>query len=425
MDVACLYHEGAPLNFNDIQFTLPPGYDYDLCTAEIIQRMTVEKGFIHLPSGVSYRYLVLPASGRLTLPVARKVAELKRAGACVYLQKPITGTPGLEGYPETDQEVKALAKEWPLLPKAGWGEVFAADRLVPDFQGDGLKWIHRKSEGTDIYFIANTNPESTILPCSFRCTGKIIELWNPETGDIYALPTAPFPDGSTGATLRFEPAQSWFVIFRDQAPGFRVQEKGVNFSELKPVMELSGAWQLTFDPKWGGPDQPVTFDKLTDWTDQSDSGIKYYSGTATYRKTFDLPQVSSFKLPVSKRYLDLGKVEVMARVKVNNKDCGIVWKPPYRVEISNAVRNGQNELEIEVVNTWVNRMIGDEQLPLDSQWKDWETLLAWPEWFKQGGRSSAGRYTFTTARHYKKDSPLQPSGLLGPVKLMEVNPHQP
>jgi len=418
VDVACLYHEGAPLNFNDIQFFLPPGYDYDFCTAEIIQRMTVENGLIRLPSGVSYRYLVLPGSGRLTLPVARKVAELKRAGACVYLLKPIAGTPGLEGYPETDQEVKTIAKEWSVLPKAGWGELFASDKLAPDFQGDGLKWIHRRSEGTDIYFIANTKPESTILPCSFRCTGKSVELWDPETGNMYALSTAPLPDGRTSATLRFEPAQSWFVVFRKE-PGNVTGNLKLETGNLKPLIELAGPWTVQFDPKWGGPTNPVIFTDLSDWAKQSDPGIKYYSGTATYRKTFDLPQVSSFKEPVSKLYLDLGNVEVMARVKVNSKDCGIVWKPPYRVEISNAIRNGQNELEIEVVNTWVNRMVGDEQLPLDSEWKDWETLLSWPDWFKQGGRSPSGRTTFTTARHYNKNSPLQPSGLLGPVKLME------
>jgi hypothetical protein len=108
----------------------------------------------------------------------------------------------------------------------------------------------------------------------------------------------------------------------------------------------------------------------------------------------------------------------MARVTLNGKKCGIAWKPPYGVDIRDALRPGRNELEIEVVNTWVNRMIGDEQLPLDAQWKDWETLLEWPEWFEKGEKSPTGRYTFTTARHYGKDSPLMPSGLLGPVRIM-------
>jgi alpha-L-rhamnosidase len=425
VDVACLYQEGAPLDFNNLKFGLPTGHDYDLCTSEIIQRMTVANGLLQLPSGVNYRYLVLPGSGRLTLPTARKVAELQQAGAHIYLQAPIIGTPGLEGYPQADQEVKAIAKAWPVLPKAGWGEVFASDKLAPDFQGDNLKWIHRRIEGTDIYFVANTKPESMQRLCSFRCRGKIIELWDPETGNKYAVQTAAISADRTDIMLRFEPAQSWFVVFRNEAGNLKgnLKLETGNFQPLKPVMELEGAWQVTFDPKWGGPEQPVVFNDLTDWTDQTDPGIKYYSGTATYRKKFEFTQVSSFQFPVSKLYLDLGKVEVMARVKVNNTDCGIAWKPPYRVEISHALRAGENELEIEVVNTWVNLMIGDEQLPLDSDWKDWETLLAWPDWFKQGGRSSTGRYTFTTVRHYKKESPLLPSGLLGPVKLMEPDLH--
>jgi hypothetical protein len=141
VDVACLYHEGAPLNFNDIQFELPPGYDHDFCSEEIVGRMTFKDGRIHLPTGVSYRHLVLPRNGRLTLPVARKVEELRKQGAAILLQAPITGTPGLEGYPQADEEVRKLAAAWPLLPKGGWNEVFAKDQVAPDFEGEGLKWI--------------------------------------------------------------------------------------------------------------------------------------------------------------------------------------------------------------------------------------------------------------------------------------------
>jgi len=424
VDVACLYQEGAPLNFNDVTFSLPSGYDYDFCNSEIIQRMTVENGLICLPSGVSYRYLVLPASGRLTLPVARKVAELRRAGGCVYLQKAIFGTPGLEGYPESDQEVKTLAKAWPLLPKGGWGELFASDKLAPDFQGEALQWIHRRVEGSDIYFVANTKPESLQRVCSFRCRGKIIELWDPETGNMYAVQTAAISADRTSIMLQFEPAQSWFVVFRDKPSDGRSLQNP--FTSLKAFQMLQGPWKLSFDPNWG-PKETITLDSLSSWSEHTNTLVKYYSGAATYRTSFGGPRsvVAAGRdgcdraHPSSPIYLDLGQVEVMARVKVNGKDCGIVWKPPYRVEISNALRNGQNELDIEVVNTWVNRMIGDEQLPLDSKWKDWETLLSWPDWFTQGKPSSAGRYTFTTVRHYKNNSPLQPSGLLGPVRLMK------
>jgi hypothetical protein len=413
VDVACLYQDGAPLNFNDINFKLPPGHDHDFCSEEIIGRMTFADGRIRLPIGVSYRYLVLPRSGRLTLPVARQVAELRKQGAAVFLQAPITGTPGLKGYPEADEEVRKLAVNWPLLPQGGWNELFAKHQIATDFEGEGLKWIHRRTGNTDIYFVANTRPEPVERKCVFRVAGKAAELWNPETGEIHALPNASQVNGRTHATLRFGPAQSWFVVFRD--PPAKRRSSQNPFAEWKPVQQLQGVWTLNFDPDWGTK-ETLRLDRLASWSEHSDPLVRYYSGTATYRTTFDLAAaaLAEGKPPLR---LDLGQVEVVARVKLNGHDCGIAWKPPYQVDVTEAIWPGANTLEIEVANTWVNRLIGDEYLPLDSKWKDRETLLEWPEWFKQGQRAPGGRFTFTSNRHYKKDSPLQPAGLLGPVGI--------
>ena len=173
---------------------------------------------------------------------------------------------------------------------------------------------------------------------------------------------------------------------------------------------------MTFDPKWGGPEKPVVLEELCDWSKHADPGVRYYSGTAVYRRTFELAE-SEVAAQGGRLLLDLGKVEVMARIRLNGRDCGIAWKPPYGVDITRAARLGKNELEIDVVNLWINRMIGDEQLPDDSNWLNFETLAEWPDWFKAGVPRPSGRYTFTTCKHYKKDSPLVPSGLLGPVKL--------
>jgi hypothetical protein len=417
VDVACLYHEGAPLNFNNMQFTLPPGYDYDFCTPEIIQRMEVRDSRIHIPSGVSYRYLVLPRSGRLTLPTARKVEELRKAGASICLQSRIFETPGLEGYPDADRQVKRIAENWSMLSKGGWKERFALDKVKPDFEGKDLKWIHRRIENTDLYFVANTEPKSMKRNCTFRIQEKTAELWNPVTGEIFALPVIRQSDELTSATLHFEPAQSWFVVFRDRPSELR--SKHYPFASWKPGKEIEGKWSLSFDSDWG-PKDTLTFDTLRSWSEHSDSLIKYYSGTATYRTNFDVTETDISGDDIQ-YCLDLGKVEVMARVKLNGKDCGIAWKPPYRVDINHAIRPGPNKLEVEVVNTWVNRMIGDEQLPLDAKWKDWETLVEWPDWFKKGRPSPAGRYTFTTARHYKKESAVMPAGLLGPVRILMRN----
>jgi hypothetical protein len=414
VDVACLYHEGAPLNFNNIQFTLPAGYDYDFCTPEIIQQMEVRDNRIYIPSGVSYRYLVLPRSGRLTLRTARKIEELQKAGASIYLQSRIIGTPGLEGYPNADRELQRIAEKWTMLPKGGWKERFDSDKVKPDFEGKDLKWIHRRIENMDLYFVANTKPKSMERKCTFRIQGKIAELWNPETGEIFTLPVKQQRDARTSTTLYFEPSQSWFVVFRDKPSALR--SKHVPLATWKPAGKIEGKWNLSFDPDWGSKDT-LTFDTLQSWSEHSDSLVKYYSGSATYRKDFD---VTGIDIPGENiQYsLDLGKVEVMARVKLNGKDCGIAWKPPFRIDINHAIRPGSNKLEIAVVNTWINRMIGDEQLPLDAKWKDWETLIEWPEWFKNGRQSPAGRYTFTTVRHYQKESTLMPAGLLGPVQIL-------
>lgn len=176
--------------------------------------------------------------------------------------------------------------------------------------------------------------------------------------------------------------------------------------------EIAGPWEVSFDPKWGGPAK-VTFEKLDDWSKHPEAGIKYYSGAATYRKTFAY-QPSDSK---SKLHLNLGKVAVMARVKLNGCDLGILWKPPYRVDITGAIKPGDNQLEIQVVNLWPNRLIGDEQLPEDSERKGNGTLKQWPQWLLDGKPSPAGRFTFSSWRLWKKEDALQPSGLIGPVTL--------
>lgn len=449
-DVACLYHEGGSLSFNNMPFQLPSGYDYDFVTPEIIQRMEVNEGRIHLPTGVSYRYLVLPGSGKLTLPTARTVEALRKDGASIYQQTPMTGTPGLAGYPKADKEVRKMAQAWPVLPKDGWKTLFAMDNLKPDFTGDGIRWIHRRTSQADmpvpetlgrresnqdedsvrraalnpdksdrlqdIYFVANSKPEPLKLECGFRTTGKTPELWNPETGETFDLPGARESDGHTRSVLEFEPFQSWFVVFRDKTRGSRPERNP--FASWVTVQRIAGNWTLTFDPDWG-PKETLEIDDLRSWSEYSDPLIKYYSGAATYRQVIEVPE-TVFSNGNPRLSLDLGDVEVMASVTLNGKDCGIAWKPPYRVDITHALVPGQNKLEIKVVNTWVNRMIGDEHLPLDSKWKNWETLLEWPDWFKRGHSSPTGRYTFTTGRHYDKESPLRPSGLLGPVQILST-----
>ena len=199
---------------------------------------------------------------------------------------------------------------------------------------------------------------------------------------------------------------------------------------LPALQEIAGPWQVSFDPKWGGPGRkakdggmkdesaPVIFEKLDDWSTRPEIGIKYYSGTAVYRISFrsQKPEARSQK----KVYLDLGHVAVMAEVTLNGQNLGTLWKPPFRVDVTEALKDGENMLELKVVNLLINRQIGDELLPEDSDRNDKGALNKWPEWLQAGKPSPTGRYTFGSWRLWKKDDPLVQSGLLGPVTLRAV-----
>ena len=188
-------------------------------------------------------------------------------------------------------------------------------------------------------------------------------------------------------------------------------EQKIAVENLPAPIAIDGPWDVTFPPNLGAPASAV-FPKLMSYTDNDDNGIRYFSGTATYKKSFDLPaQFANTPL-----LLDLGDVMVNARVFVNGHDCGILWKSPYRVNVTGLLKEGKNDLTIEVTNRWINRLIGDEQLPPDVEWRG-VALKEWPQWFKEGKKSPTGRIAFTTWHHWAKDDKLQPAGLLGPVNL--------
>ena len=186
-------------------------------------------------------------------------------------------------------------------------------------------------------------------------------------------------------------------------------------ADVAPPLEVAGSWDLTFPPKWGAPPH-ATFASLISWTDDADAGVKYFSGTATYHKSIQIPAEMLGKN--HRLDLDLGDVQVIAQVTLNGKDLGVLWKSPYRVEITSAARTGDNDLEVKVTNLWPNRLIGDEQLPEDCEWNSNGSLKEFPQWFLDGKPSPAGRFTFATWKHWNKDSPLLPSGLIGPVTLL-------
>ncbi len=272
--------------------------------------------------------------------------------------------------------------------------------VAPDFESDGpLRYTHRRTAEADIYFVANRDDHTAVASCTFRVSGKQPELWDPLTGQTRDLAEFSARDGRTTVPLRFAAAQSFFVVFRKPSAtgkrhppvrhGDASQTCNQNFPASTTLAGLAGPWNVSFDSKWGGPEN-VTFETLQDWSKRAEDGIKFYSGAATYRKTFDAPSH-----PAGERiYLDLGTVKNLARVRLNGKDLGVVWCAPWRVDITAAVQARNNQLEIAVANLWPNRLIGDQSLPAEQ------------------------RLTWTTWNPFTKDSPLLESGLLGPVTFV-------
>jgi hypothetical protein len=188
----------------------------------------------------------------------------------------------------------------------------------------------------------------------------------------------------------------------------------VDVTSVSDPIEIAGPWTVRFPPNWGAPES-ITLDKLISWTEHSDPGVRYFSGTAEYEKALEIP--AAWLEAGHALYLDLGQVDDLAEVTLNGHDLGVWWKPPFAAEITQFAKPGRNVLEVRVTNRWVNRLIGDEQYPDDCEW-DGIHLKRWPDWLLEGRpRPVQERRTFTTWKHYNRDSPLLASGLLGPVRL--------
>ena len=431
-DVVYLQPEGAPRGFHApagalIAPHVRGGYNFDGCTPEVVlTRMSVKNGRIVLPDGMSYAVLVLPEVETMTPQLLRKIAELADQGATIIAgRKAPQESPSLADAGQGDADVKKLADAlWSsgkIITGKTVAEVLGTRGVKPDFSATPtLRYTHRTLDAAEVYFVANPEPQSVDAVADFRMTGKQPEFWWPDTGRTEQVNNYEIKDGVTRIPLRLDPSGSVFVIFRE--PTQVTKATGKNWMDTAPVQQIAGPWAVAFDPKWGGPSSAeatagkpaqVTFDKLDDWSKRTEDGIKYYSGTANYQTKFVYKPTSAS----TKTWLDLGKVAVMAEVKLNGKDLGILWKEPYRVDVTGALRSGENHLEVKVVNLLINRQIGDEQLPEDSPRNPGGTLKGWPQWVQEGKPSPTGRFTFGSHRLWKKDDPLVESGLLGPVTM--------
>ncbi len=389
-----------------------PEFDYDVINERTLcERMTVEDGRVVVPTGMAYRILVLPDHKVLSLDAMKAVYRLVEAGATVIGLKP-EKTVSLVAYPESETQFRAMADEvWGSEPDANGQHPFGKGRAVwakhgreyllksgvtPDFVFDGpedadIHYIHRRSADWDLYFLSNQQEKMVRGKATFRVTGKQPELWDAMAGAVGDATSFTTGEKTTTVPLELQGYGSIFVIFRRDATPPSGTLDGWNALIYETLTTLDGSWDVAFDPAWGGP-ASVVLDQLTCWTKHSDEGIQHYSGTATYRTSFAFNETASGKRVA----LNLGDLVQMARVRLNGQDMGIVWSKPFRVEITDALKQGENELEIDVVNNWVNRIVGDAK-----------------------GIGSK-QYTKTNITRITEETPLQTSGLLGPVTIQAM-----
>jgi hypothetical protein len=446
----CLIYAGDAVNlFAGLKTPsdgLGEGFDYDFCPTELLLQARVEDGQIVLPSGMRYRVLLLsdrnPKTNehmrpgpmkavkeypRVGLAVGEaamlKMRELVEAGATLAGPRPSGPTSMNESSERYHAAADALwgprgrgqtpvGKGWVLSDRAAAREFLAANGIGPDFAVKGLSpssgelspsidWIHRMlADGTDIYFISNQKCEKIAFSGVFRQpNGCMVELWDAVTGERMSVGTDPSAVGTAPSVpLELPPYGSIFVVFRSQQAATLPQAESSVLRSRRFIRRslgeggsatLPGPWSVTFDPKWGGPKEPVTFTELTDWTVRSESCIRHYSGTAIYRTTFDAPLGWTRGQTLR---IDLGTVHDVAEVLVNGKLAWTAWTAPFAVTASNVKEKG-NVLEVRVTNLWPNRLIYDAGLPEEE------------------------RLTRTNINPYKPGDPLLPSGLLGPVQI--------
>lgn len=408
-DVAYFIGEDVPKMTGVQDPPLPQGYAFDYMNAEVIRdRMVVKDGRLTLPDGMSYGLLVLPKLETMRPELLEKIEQLVADGANILGPRPIH-SPSLENYGQADQKVQELAtKLWgdvdgKTVKSRAYGKGLVMDGLSmqealdkvgirPDMklaEDDTALFIHRTVADGEIYFVSNQADHKIAIEPKFRVSGKQPELWNAITGEQRDLPEFTTDDDyTTTVPLSLDAYESAFIIFRKEGKAAPHPDR-LNFPDPVSVETINQPWKVYFDQEAEGPKDTLVFDELIDWSKHDNPAIKYYSGAAWYETMLPMQKPTADE----RIYLDLGSVIALAKVQVNGKDVGGVWTAPYKVDITDAVQDGENKITIKVVNTWVNRLIGDLNLPEEER-KHW-----------------------TYVKPYQKDSPLHPGGLMGPVTV--------
>lgn len=401
------------------------GYAFDSFNKDALLRLAkIVDGRIVLPGGASYGLLVIPAAQAmnshatlLTPEVASRLVTLAEAGATILIPdvRPLQ-SPSLENFPGCDTRLQhAVDALWGgmferrsngmVVKSLGKGRVLRGayhaatfndlglmrDVIAFDSAGQRAKniaWTHRTQAGEEIYFISNQQDVRRVINLSLRAEGRLPELYDPVTDKTREASSWRFDQQRTVLPIRLERNGSVFIILRKPATTNK-REEGNNWIDAEIAQTLSVQWKVTFSEDFGGPKDPVYFDSLVDWTSRPEFGIRHYSGTAAYTASFDWTDSRAGTMV----WLDLGKVANLAEVSVNGVSCGVAWTPPYRVDVTGALKSGRNDVTIAVTNTWANRLIGDHALP------------------------EKERITWTRAPFRLQGKPLLEAGLLGPVIL--------
>jgi hypothetical protein len=483
-DILAFYGEDGESWARWGQGNLPPvpyGLDFEYVDTAHLLAAKVEDDNIILGNGLAYRVLLMPDARYMTLALAQKLLELVKAGAVISSPAP-KRTQTFVNFPQDDVNLKAVVKElWGDCNgktitehavgsgKIYWGkpvaDILSSLNLVRDFDvessndSEHIVYKHRKTNGADIYFVSNQRNESTIVTAKFRVKGKTPELWHADRGVIEAAPVYSEKGDYTSIPLPFDPSGSVFVVFSDKSavdhvvsfdappkadylfsaagdvlslytatPGtYHVTTaKGRKLTgrvAAFPVLSIDDDWVIHFPPNLGAP-LSLKLRRLSSLSNHAEPGVRYFSGTCIY--TRDVNVTAAMLAHDNAVFIDLGIVKNLAQVRVNGFDFGVLWKPPFRVDVAKDLKPGRNHIEIEVTNNWANRLIGDEQLPDDCEWiavpgRGWH-LKQWPQWFVESKPRPSQRIAFSTWKFYSKDAPLPDSGLIGPVRLFAMMP---
>ncbi len=385
--------------------------------------ISVRDGRIVLPSGRSYALMGFGDSAAMRPEVLDKLESLVRQGATVVAVKP-TSSPSLSGYPGCDRAVSDKADA--LWAQYAGTRIFPSREaavkalgLAPDWISDAAV-VHRHTPEADIYYIANLSDEARTFEISLRIENRLPELWNAENGTRNTVRSWRREGDRTVVSLRLEPWQSRFVVMR-KTPTAAETEAG-SAARPEPVLlaetEADPRWNIDFSPAWDEPGFSTSVNGLRDFSLSNDERVKYFSGTAAFKGSFNLPKKSAVTV------LDLGEVNDIAILKVNGKCVDTLWCPPYRRDVSPFVKKGRNSVEVEVSVNWANRMIGDERYPADYARDDERKERgygpnAFPDFFKGGAdRPEPRRKTFATWSYWKEGDEPQKAGLAGPVRIL-------